>query len=55
MLNRKVHFERVPVAIARKIAEEELKRAPRAAVPPAAHRRLERARRRQAAAIGRED
>jgi hypothetical protein len=54
MLNRKVHFEQVPAAIAKKIAEEELKRAALAAVSPASHKRVERARRR-AAAVGRED
>jgi hypothetical protein len=55
MLNRQIHFEQVPAAIARKIAEEELKRAARTAVRPISHKRLDRARRRQAAAVGRED
>jgi hypothetical protein len=54
MLNRKVHFEQVPAAIARKIAEQETKRVAQAAVAPVSHKRVERARRR-IAAIGRED
>jgi hypothetical protein len=52
MLSRKAHFEQVPAAIARKIADQERKRVAPAAIP-VSHLRVERARRRQALAIGR--
>lgn len=54
MLNRKAQFERVPVAVAMTIAEQEIKRATPAAATQVIHKRVERARRRQALRMSRE-